>query len=602
MTGTTRMATRRPPPSTRASSPLPAPESSRSSRPPWRFRTEVALAVFAILFIAESVFSYRQKSATWDEPIHVADGYFSLFKGDYRFDPEHPPFLRMFAALPLIGTGVTGDTTVIDATDSDAWAINTIYDDTHRFMYEQNDADRLLYRARFMVVLLGVLLGCLVFLWVNEWLGFAPAVAALAMIAFEPNIVAHFSLVTTDAPLTCFAFGAVYFLWRTVRSQSALNVAGLCLFCALSAVTKFSAALVYPAVLALLAIAAFALRQLKPARAALIAVSVFVSSWLAIWMVYRFHYLPSAHQTWVYHFHDNPNIAERVPGLTRVVQWIDGLRLLPNVFSEGFLLGQAKAQQRGAFLSGAVTDTGWWYFFPVAIAIKTPLSFLALALGGLALLWTTRRELAATAPFILIPIAAFLLPPMLSSINIGLRHVLVIYPFFALLGALMVKRLLELKGHGGVVALGVLTIIWLAEYGRVYPDPLAFFNTTVGGPEHGAEYLVDSNLDWGQDLKGLKVWMDTNRVPEINLAYFGNADPAYYGIRARMLNGSPSFGRLASIVAPRLPGYVAVSKTIMSGVNFDEAHRDYYKPLRQRPRVASIGHSIDVYFVDRRWW
>ena len=83
---------------------------------------------------------------------------------------------------------------------------------------------------------------------------------------------------------------------------------------------------------------------------------------------------------------------------------------------------------------------------------------------------------------------------------------------------------------------------------------------------------------------------------------FGSADPAYYGIRARMLNGSPSFGRPASIVPARLPGYVAVSATIMSGVNFDEAHRDYYKPLLAQPRVASIGHTIDVYWVDRPWW
>jgi hypothetical protein len=574
------------------------PALSRTAAPR-ALRTVAALAIFAIVFIAESVASYTQKSATWDEPIHVADGWFSLFKSDYRFDPEHPAFLRMLAAVPLASLPVTGDVTVLDDTDADTWAINRIYDDTHRFMYEQNDADRLLYRARFVIVLLGVLLGVLVFWWVDEWLGFAPAVAALAMIALEPNLVAHFSLVTTDAPLTCFAFGAVYFLWRTIRRQTASNVARLCLFCALSSVTKFSAALLYPAVFALLAMAVL-LKRLSMANAAKLAGLVIVTSWVAIWAVYRFQYLPSANETWVYHFQDNPNITARVPGLAQIVAWIDHQRLLPNVFSQGFLLGQAKAQARGAFLAGQVTETGWWYFFPVAILIKTPLPLLALMAAGAVTLVRSRQ--IENAAFLCVPIAAFLLPPMLSSINIGLRHVLVIYPFFVMLAALAVHWILTLPRRTTAAALSALALVWAIEYARVYPDLLAFFNTAIGGPDHGAEYLVDSNLDWGQDLKGLKAWMDANHVSDINLAYFGNADPAYYGIRATMLNGSPAFGHPESISqVPHLPGYVAVSKTIMSGVNFDAAHRDYYKPLQQLPRVASIGRSIDVYRVERPW-
>jgi hypothetical protein len=571
---------------------LSAPRSRRGVR-------VLALVLFAIVFIAESVASYTQQSATWDEPIHVADGWFSLFKSDYRFDPEHPAFLRMLAAAPLAGLSINGDTTVLDGTDSDTWAISRIYDDTHRFMYEQNDADRLLYRARFVIVLLGVVLGVLVFCWVDEWLGFVPAVAALAMVALEPNLVAHFSLVTTDAPLTCFAFGAVYFLWRTIRAPRPFNVALLCLCCSLSAVTKFSAALLYPAVLGLLLIAVLR-KRLSLASAAKISALVIVTSWIAIWAVYRFQYLPSANETWTYHFHDNPNIAARLPGLTRIVSWIDYQRLLPNVFSQGFLLGQAKAQSRGAFLAGQITETGWWYFFPVAILIKTPVVLLALTAVGVVMLARSRR--VEDALFLLIPIGAFLVPPMLSSINIGLRHVLVIYPFFILLAALSVHWLWSWPRRTAVGVLGVLAAIWAAEYVRVYPNLLAFFNSTIGGPGRGAEYLVDSNLDWGQDLKALKKWMDANRVSEINLAYFGNADPAYYGIRATLLNGSPSFGDPSRIsTAPHLPGYVAVSKTIMSGVNFNAAQRDYYKPLQQLPRVASIGHSIDVYFVERAW-
>src|SRR5262249_52844934 len=159
-----------------------------------------------------------QKSATWDEPIHVLDGYASLTRGDFRFDSDHPPFLRMFAALPLaFGRPLALDTSVVDRTAPDVWAADELFTYTHQFMYVDNDADALLYRARFMVVLLGLVLGALVFFWTDELFGRLAALIAVAMVFFEPNIVAHFSLVTTDAAITTFVFGSMYFLWRVNR-------------------------------------------------------------------------------------------------------------------------------------------------------------------------------------------------------------------------------------------------------------------------------------------------------------------------------------------------------------------------------------------------
>ncbi len=566
-----------------------------------RGRIALTLILFAILFAAECVYSYRLKSATWDEPIHVADGYFSLFRNDYRFDPEHPPLVRILAALPLIGLPIAADDQVLDATFPDTWATATVYQDAHRFLYEQNDADRLLYRSRFVIVLLGVLLGVVVFLWTYEWLGFAPAVAALAMVAFEPNVVAHFSLVTTDAALAGFSFAASYGLWRTVRRPTPLNIAVLCLFCALAAITKFTAVLLFPAVFAVLAIAVFPLRRLEARAATRIGGLVVLTTWIAIWAVYGFRYAPGPNPEWVYHFHDNPYVAERVPAITKLVAFIDENHLLPNVFSQGFLIGQAKAQVRAAFLVGAISDSGFWSFFPIAIAIKTPLAFLLLAAGGIVLLVRSRTERTAMAPFLVIPLAAFLLPTMASRINIGLRHVLVIYPFFAVAAGLLVKELLARRDRLGVAALAILAAAWLGEYGRAYPNTLTFFNTLVGGPARGGEYLVDSNLDWGQDLKPLKAWMDAHDVREINLAYFGLAEPRYYGIRARYLNGTSAVIAGSAVGAPRLPGYVAVSKTIMTGMDFDAAHRDYYKPLKALKPVTTIGGSIDVYYVEKPW-
>jgi hypothetical protein len=191
---------------------------------------------------------------------------------------------------------------------------------------------------------------------------------------------------------------------------------------------------------------------------------------------------------------------------------------------------------------------------------------------------------------------------LVSKINIGLRHVLMIYPFLIMLAAFSVREALSRPGRQGRIALAACAVLWLFEFGRVYPHPLAFFNTFAGGPARGAEYLIDSNLDWGQDLKELKGWMVNRKVEEISLAYFGTADPRYYGIQCIYLPGSPPFIPVEWQRAPRLPGYVAVSATLMSGAYVDERRRDFYKPLLALTPAASIGHSINVYWVESRWW
>lgn len=564
----------------------------------------MVLVAFAAVFVALDVVSYTKKSATWDEPIHLTTGYVALAQHDYRVDPEHPPFLRMWAALPLMSmSGIKLDTATIDKTQPTAWAMEKLFDFSHQFMYVDNDADRLLYAGRFMVVILGVVLGVLLFCWVNEWLGFEAAAVALALYTIEPNIAAHSSLVTTDFGLACFMFGAAYFLWRTCRRPSWLNVTGLTAFFVLAIVSKFSALILGPIVVVPLAFAVFRLRTLKLSWALGIIVLLASASWLAVWAIYGFRYAPSASETWLYHFQDNPMVLQRVPDLAGIVNWVDSRHLLPNIFTQGFLIGQAKAQARGAFLAGDYSTVGWWYYFPVAFLIKTPVALIILLLGGMAAyikrwrLWGQEGMV-----FVVWPIALYLGTAMTAKINIGLRHVLPIYPLVLLAAAGGANELLAAKRNTGRIALGALMLFCLLEFGRAYPDNLAFFNQLVGGPANGSKYLVDSNLDWGQDLKPLKAWMDRNGVAKINLAYFGSADPAYYHIDCTYLPGSPFFVRDPSIRLPQLPGYVAVSATVLSGVYFDERGRAFYKALRDQEPLADIGHSIHVYWVERPWW
>jgi len=577
---------------------------------PERWRSTTTLLIFAAVFITLTVSSYTRESATWDEPQHVVTGYSALRFHDYRTDPEHPPFIRMWAALPLLAMdNVKVDLQRIDAVDPVVWAGGDQFFFCHEMLYVANDADHLLYQARFMVVLLGVLLGVLLFCWTRELFGFWPAMIVLGLYTIEPNLLAHARLVTTDFGVTCFIFGTLYFLWRTTRRLTPANVGGLLGFFVLAQISKFSALLLGPIVLALLLArvcqkapwpaslgrrAAVDGRLQKLAVALGFVVALALATWVAIWAVYDFRYLPSDTPAWRWSFHEDPGILQRTPLLTKAVTWIDEHQLLPNAYSEGFLLGQVKAQKRSGFLAGSYSINGWWYFFPLAFLIKTPISLILLLLAGLVLAAVRWRRFLDQNIYVLLPLFTFLATAMMMKLNIGVRHILPIQPFVLLLAGTAIAELYASHRRPFRLLLGAACLVAVVEFALICPHYLAFFNQFVGGPRNGHNYLVDSNLDWGQDLKGLKGWMDGHGVSHINLSYFGTADPAYYNIDCTYLPGGPFFtDRL--VKSPDLPGYVAVSVTNLRGVYFAESSRLIYHKLLLAKPVAIIGYSIYVY-------
>lgn len=563
---------------------------------PGRLTIAGVLLAFAVVFIALETGSFRQKSATWDEPIHLTAGYVGLTQGDYRVDATHPPFMRMWAALPLLAMRITVDTSRIDRVPIAEW-LTGAYAFAHEFLYRDHDADRLLYAARFMVVLLGVVLGVLIFSWTHEWLGFMPAVAVLAFYTFEPNIAAHARLVTTDLGATCFIFGAVYFLWRTCRRPSGWNVAGLAACVALAVVTKFSGLLLGPIILVLLA-AAVALRTGIDARRSIgVIACLIVVSFITTWGVYGFRYAPSTSGTWRLKIHELSKVRERMPLMAGAVAWVDERRLLPNAFTEGFLLSQATSTAP-TYFAGEYREEGFWYYFPAAFILKTPSSLILLFLAGLVLLIAGRRQLGlANEAFLALPILIYLGFAMASGINLGLRHILPIYPFVLLIAAAAAKALLAWRRPIGRCVFAMLMVFWLVTFVHVYPHTLTFFTMFAGGPQNGLSYLSDSNLDWGQDLKLLKSWMKRENVGHVNLSYFGTADPAYYGIDCTHLPGAPFFA--SELVAkPKLPGYVAISATTLSGLHLPPYWRLFYSGFRNERPVAEIGNSIRVYWVE----
>ncbi len=577
-----------------------------------RWRVPALLVTFAIVFATLALFAARDRSATWDEPIHLTAGYAGLARGDLRVDPSHPPLLRMWAALPLAvqdawridtaGTGTAGtdtvviDTSVIDSVAPSRW-LQAAYGFAHRFMYVDNDADRLLQPARVMIVLLGIALGVLVFFWTRDWLGFVPAAAALLLVVLEPNLLAHSSLVTTDLGVTTFAFGAIYFLWKTCERPSPGPALAAAACTGLAAASKFSAVLLGPIAVALL-LGAVASRRLSLPAAAGVGALMLAAAVGAIWAAYGFRYLPSESPGWVLDVADG-EWAVRQPTLAAIVSWIDTHRLLPNAYTQGFLYTQSSAGSMPSFLAGERSADGWWYYFPFAFAIKTPLALIALCGAGLVVA-VARIRASGVMPilFVILPPVVYLAAAMASGINLGVRHILPVYPFVIVLAAAAVQAMLSSGRRWAPAAVAAVFLAAGAEQAQAYPYPLTFFNQLAGGPANGYRYLADSNLGWGGNLERLKHWMEREQVRHVNLAYFGQADPEYYGIAATHLPGAPGFA-VDAIARPTLPGYVALSPTIMHGVYAPPQWQLFYQPFVELPPAAVIGNSLRIYWVEQ---
>ncbi len=579
----------------------------RQARSAW-VQTTVALCAFTVAFTLLTVGSYTQESATMDEPLHLTSGYAELRLGDYRIDPEHPPFLRRWAALPLLAM----PNVRIDTNNAD-WKTAELVGFSHRFLYELNDADHLLYRARFMTVLLGILLGGLVFCWARELFGFWTAATILALYCVEPNILAHSSLVTTDFGVACFIFGALYFLWRATRKLTCGNVVGVVGFFALAQVSKFSALILGPIVLVLLVVhvlhaSPWACRfteagDLRSRRAKMLGALALVgiltlASYTAVWAAYGFKFGPITPSDDLLLVRQNPQLLQSARTVARVADWLDKHKLVPDAYAQGFILSQVKAQHRTAYLAGRVSHTGWWYYFPAAFLVKTPLTILLLLFCGLALLVKERARWKTDAAFLVLPPAIFFGTAMMAHINIGLRHILPIYPFVLLIAGIMLDAMR--RNWRALVLLAPVALAGI-ELATAYPHCLAFFNQIIGGPRNGHWFLLDSNLDWGQDLKPLKRWMDTHHVEEINLSYFGTADPNYYrmswaALPGMLIHETPTVREL------RLPGYVAVSVENLHSNFSDAPVPGFYAPLLERKPSAVIGYSIHIYWVETNWW
>lgn len=544
----------------------------------------IPFCVLAIFFIL-SIGSMRTNSATSDEVAHIPAGYTYWKYFDYKLNPEHPPFVKLWATLPFL---------VLQPNlpeDSGYWERGDQWEFGRQFLYwSGNDADQLYFWSRFMIVIIGMILGYYIYLWATALYGWKAGALALGLYAFDPNIIAHATIVQTDIPISAAIFILVYYFWKytkdkteTVFSSKELVVLGILV--GLCFAIKYTGVYVIGFIAVLYALHLF-FAHLKQHEHEETQKNKFIQFYEFIISDAGTKELATAGKTF---------------GIILLIGFFFLLATYGFVNFDEYIVGfkdvlAHSTSGHPSYLLGMNSQNGWWYYFIVAFFVKTPIPTILLFLATFFVFFKTRIQEWHTLRnelFLLVPAGLYFLSFVVNDINIGLRHILPAYPFlFVFAGSLMVTTWDALKEpfvkykHHATYILGVLVGWLLIGTLLAYPYYLAYFNEFTGGPENGHKYLLDSNLDWGQALKETAQWLDDTGYENqtIRMTYFGSEDPLYRGIDSLSIACAPTPG-IHVISVNRLYDFMGNQQGCANWL------KDY-EPL------TVIGYSIFIYDIQ----
>jgi len=619
------------------------------------------LMVFAVLAWSAA----GGKSPTSDEPFHAMAGWLQLWHGEYRLISDHPPLWSTLAAA------LTGPNTIqVDPKQLNGFDLpmgtraETLWTIQMLFRTPGNDGEAFIARFRAVMLAVAVMMGALLagFVWrlaraagARPGAAGAGAVLATGLLAFDPNFLGHSALMKNDVASAMALLGLTASTWAAGRVLTFGRVLSLGIWSGIAMTVKFNGPLLIGASAMLLLLRAVLpwpwctgireiasrprvsrIRRLQAATATLAVMGIM--TFATIWLCYGLRFAPSSEpganmdmpgvvtacliNGWEAKHWDgvaaNPPTQHQLdtmsrPAIVRLVGWANERHLLPQSFLAGLLSVFQAAQTRGTFLCGESSGLGTWWYFPFAMAVKTPITtlaaFAATAIYSASCLFRRKRGSAVsdspvlriemwTALCLIVPIAIYLGTAMSSNLNLGIRHVLPIYPLlFASVGLLMARLWDWHKAAAIVIGLCVITGL-AVESCSAYPDYLPFFNVLAGGSRGGLRLLSDSNLDWGQDLPLLAGWQRTHPDQKLYLAYFGTTDPAFYGIRyTNVLDG---YGPGPPPEPMNGPGVLAISATTLQGPYCGQTFNKptWYTLWRFKP-FEVLGGSIYLFHVPQ---
>ena len=550
-------------------------------------RTIIAGLLLLALAGSQAV-AISRKTLTNDELVHIPAGYYYWTTGDFRFNAEHPPLVKMWAALPLLLLSKP------DALPPDAGVAQQRWE-FYGLFWQQRAADfvRLAFWPRIMMIPIALTLGLVIFLYAKKLFGETAALFALALYCLEPTMLAHGRMVHTDVAGALSFLGFFYLLHRYKEKRNSTRVAWLAFGTAAAVLTKFSMVVVG------IVLAATLVGEVVQAKGSERGPSIWrlVTAGLLILLLVNGAYFfqrPPLNDT------DRSIIKGQQQFAITMARAIPTLRyVLPTYFLFGMYNVMAHNEYgHTTSLLGMQSQMGWWYYFPVAFALKTTIPFLLTSIAAMA--WgiynaVRRRSLVHWA--LLVPIGVYCAISLTSHINIGVRHFLPIYPFLMILGGGLLQALARDRKKLEV-AIVVVVLGWCSvEAARTFPHYTAYVNEFARGG--GWRYLSDSNVEWGDDAQDLAVYLKDRGVSTARCALLGGwMTMGYLGIQCPDLYGPDG---------PIPPsGYAAIGASFLNGSTVptgapgtlrgtEEKRVNYFAAYRDRKPEAILGGSIYLY-------
>ena len=501
-----------------------------------RWVTFAGVALLLLVLEGQLLYSVRQESLTWDEGDHIFAGYMSLKHHDFGLNPEHPPLVKMVAAIPLQSMNLREP------------QLQNRYFKTEAYMggrdlIFQNDFNSIIFRARMFASIFALITALLAFLTAREMFGNGAGFMALLLIVFEPNFLAHGALVTTDTGAACCLLASIYAFYRYVKAPSWGRVAVLGVAAGIFCITKHSAVLL-PAMLILLAITELLRRRYESDETRLRQAARFASAFVLagiiavaiMWAGYGFRYSARpAGQQIVPPLESTLGNLSPIEGkaVTMMAHW----KLLPESWLFGLADVRSVANVWPSYIFGKVYAHGVWFYFPLAFVIKATLAtliFLPLIFYAIA---TRKLRGWREILFITVPPALYFGISMTSKLNIGVRHILLVFIFLLVLAGGAAWNLVR-HDQRWTWPIAILLLFHVVSSLRAFPTSyMAYANEFWGGPANIHKYLTDSTTDWGQQLKAVKRYVDQRGIQQCWFAY--TVEPAIpfraYGIPCKTL-------------------------------------------------------------------
>jgi hypothetical protein len=557
------------------------------------------MAVLFLLaaFAFQLVYHATRTSATVDEPDHILAGHRHWQCGDFGINPEHPPLLKLLATAPLnfrelseppweCGSKLTSK--------FDAFSYGSTF-------LVENGVDSVVIPTRLAASVMSILLALLVFLATWEMFGRWEAVTALAILAFEPNLIAHGSIVTTDMAISATSFGAIYALYRFDKDRTWLrfSVAGLAF--GLMLASKHSA-VVFVGILLVLSIADVLLFRRSEVhlsrriiRQSAAYAGMFVIGLAILWSFYGFRYyaIPKANESTISvadYIKENgrPESVASLPArLTAAISHTP-------VFPESYVLGMADViawGTRNSWIFGRSYTTGKWFYFPIAFLVKSSIALLLLLPVGLVYL-LCNREKWREGMFLLVPATLFFIFASASNFNTGVRHILPVYGLLIILasaGAIWLCRRFNVFRYA-LVALLVFNAIANV---RSAPSYLAYANDLWGGYGNTHRIFADSNADTGQSMKLVSEYLAREGVQDCWISTFVHPEMIRSVQPCRPMPSGVRIMVSRNLIDP-VPAVIE-GTVVLSIMEFPPRGGDEYLPVAKTEPIAFMGGNTYVY-------